>query len=139
MQHRTLNEEQINLLLNNHNVTNATQKSIFYSGDFKLKALREQREGKSPRSIFQTAGFPEEIVNAHKASELLMQWKRILQTRGEDSLREASRGAKKKLHGKPTDRTSPEYVEWLEMQLDFQRELHALKMGQSRARKKGSK
>jgi putative transposase len=139
MSHRILSGEQLRLLSANPHVSKATQKSILYSGDFKLRAIKEQQAGSSPGEIFSIAGFPEEIVSPRKASELLAQWKRLRDTRGESALREAVRGAKKKLHGKPTDRTSLEYVEWLEMRLDFQRELRALKSGQTRAKKKGSR
>lgn len=96
MSHRILTKQQLVLLKKNPNVAAVTEKTISYTGDFKVSAYTAwKNDAVSPREIFTRAGFPETIISPRKAIQLLYQWERIVDRSGLESLRTVSRGRKK--------------------------------------------
>ena len=51
------NQEQIKKLAENTNVLQVLEDRIFYTPEFKLKAIQEYEQGKTARQIFIDAGF----------------------------------------------------------------------------------
>lgn len=96
MSHRILTKQQIISLKKNPNVASITEKTILYTGDFKVLAYTSWKNDLvSPREIFKQAGFPEAIITPRKAVQLLYQWEKIVDSNGLEALRTASRGRKK--------------------------------------------
>ncbi len=48
---------QINQLEENPNIASVSERSIQYTTEFKVRAVRENMEGKGPQQIFTEAGF----------------------------------------------------------------------------------
>ena len=86
-------QEQINELLNNKNVSKCSSKSITYSKDFKLLAVKKYYEdGYSPRIIFEEAGFDIRTISRQRAKDCLSRWRRVYSKKGEKELMKENRG-----------------------------------------------
>ena len=71
------NEEQIKKLEENPNVLQVLDNKIFYTPDFKLKAIQEYEQGKSARQIFIDAGFNLSEIStiSDYASRIISKWR----------------------------------------------------------------
>jgi transposase-like protein len=130
-----LTQEQVKELLKNENVSRCSQKSITFSPDFKLRAVKQYYEGRhSPAMIFSEAGLDLDIFNGDKPKDCLKRWRKIYNTKGEKSLLTESRGK----HGgrKPkskikSDKDKIRYLEakvaYLDAENDFLAKLRGLK------------
>lgn len=111
---RNLNEEEIVALLKNKNVVNCSNKSITYSNEFKVLAVKQYKEGVSSRTIFEEAGFDLKILGKDTAYDRVKEWNRIVRKKGELSLHSENRGrgspGRPKLKGL-TDKEKLEYLE----------------------------
>ena len=88
-----LTQEQVKELLKNNNVSRCSQKSITFSPDFKLRAVKQYYEGRhNPDMIFREAGFDPSIFKRGKPKDCLKRWRKIYNTKGEKSLITESRG-----------------------------------------------
>ncbi len=86
-------QEQTNELLNNKNVSRCSSKSITYSKEFKLLAIKRYYEdGHSPRMIFEEAGFDLDIIGKKRAKNSLSRWRRTYNKKGEKELTKENRG-----------------------------------------------
>jgi transposase-like protein len=129
------NENQVNELSKNKNVLRCSNKSITYSQEFKLKALKLYfEEGVCPNQIFEEAGFPQGWLGKYRASNCLKKWKDKYKNEGQDSLLKETRGApgKRKTWMVPKDEKKKiEYLEtkiaYLEAENDFLAKLRGLK------------
>lgn len=129
------NEDQVKELLNNKNVLRCSNKSITYSQEFKIKAIRRYSEdGVSPNQIFEEAGFSRTWLGKYRASNCLKKWKDKYRTEGQESLLKENRGApgKRKTWMVPKDEKKKiEYLEtkiaYLEAENDFLAKLRGLK------------
>jgi len=129
------NEEQIKELLNNKNVLRCSTKSITYSQEFKLKALRQYfDEGMGPNQIFEEAGFPLSWLGEYRARNCLKQWRNRYKKDGEEALMKENRGGsgrRKKWVRHKNDKEKMEYLEtkiaYLEAENDFLAKLRGLK------------
>lgn len=129
------NPEQIKELLANKNISKCSSKSITFSPDFKLKAVKQYYEnGHSPNMIFREAGFDLNIFKKSKPKDCLKRWRKTYNTKGEKSLLTESRGK----HGgrKPktkikNDKDKIKYLEakvaYLDAENDFLAKLRGLK------------
>ena len=79
-------------LLANRNVQNITEKYIFFTTAFKIKAINEYFSGKDPKQIFQEAGIPIEYFKDHYCRLCIREWVKKFQSEGEDSFHTDNRG-----------------------------------------------
>jgi hypothetical protein len=114
MSKRNLKEEEIAILLKNKNVANCSSKAITYSKEFKIRAIRQYKEGLPSREIFERAGFDLKIIGKDTAYDRIKEWNRIVRNKGESSLLSEARGrgspGRPKLKGL-TDKEKMEYLE----------------------------
>lgn len=127
--------EQVKELLKNKNVIKCSSKSITFSPDFKLQAVKQHSEqGYNAKLIFKEAGLDLEIISLTNAKGCLKRWRKIYNTKGEKSLLTESRGK----HGgrKPkskikSDKDKIKYLEakvaYLDAENDFLAKLRGLK------------
>ncbi|OGX77781.1 transposase [Exiguobacterium sp. SH31] len=86
------NIHQIDQLESNPNVSSVSERSIQYTGEFKIKAVLENMDGKGPRQIFTEAGFDLTVIGNRKAKSALERWRRTYRKDGEDGLLNDKRG-----------------------------------------------
>jgi len=87
------NSEQIKELLENQNITKCSPKTITYSKEFKLLAVkRYYDDGYSPRMIFEEAGLDLDVIGKYRAKECIRRWRNIYNSKGEKGLDEENRG-----------------------------------------------
>lgn len=89
---RIFTEEQRGELGKNVNVARCSVKSITYSTDFKVEAVRRYAEGQGAREIFRQAGFDLETIGKKQPKECLRRWNGIFREKGKEGLSE-KRGA----------------------------------------------
>jgi len=136
MSKRIFSEDQIKELLANPNVFRCSERSITYSKEFKVLAVKKYyEEGYSPRMIFEEAGFDLQLIGLGVPKDRLKSWKEIYQTRGEGRLKIEARG-KHNRGGRPktknlTDAEKIKYLEienaYLKAEKDFFMKLRAAK------------
>ena len=88
MSRRTFTQEQINEMLKNTNVSYCSDRSITYTKQFKLLAVRLYEQGLTSSEIFRQAGFDLDLVGRRQPKECLSRWKKLFRTKGEDGLSE---------------------------------------------------
>ncbi|WP_370251113.1 MULTISPECIES: IS3 family transposase [unclassified Exiguobacterium] len=94
------NEHQIRQLESNPNVASVSDRSIQYTGDFKIRAVLENQEGKGPSQIFEEAGFDLAVIGRVKAKSSLDRWRKTYRIYGTDGLLNDRRG-KSNAGGRP--------------------------------------
>lgn len=131
MSRTRFSEEQIKQLLNNQNISKCSEKSITYSKDFKIRAVRQYQSGLTSRQIFKEAGLGVELVGVYTASNCIRDWVKIFKSRGSDGLSVEARG---RYGGRPktkglTDAYKIKYLEakvaYLKAENDFLAKLRA--------------
>ena len=116
MSKKIFTREQVQALLENKNVAKCSEKSITYSPNFKLKAVRQYYdEGLSPTQIFIEAGFDIKVIGKKAPERCLGRWRKKYKTKGADGLLKDDRGQSKG-GGRPRtkDLTDKEKIERLE-------------------------
>lgn len=79
-------------LLANRNVRDVTEKSVNFTPDFKIKAVRLYLDGSSPDAIFGSAGIPISFFKEDYCKYCLKRWLKKYKDEGEEGLREDNRG-----------------------------------------------
>jgi transposase len=80
-------KEQLEALKANNNVSKCSNKSITYSKQFKIRAVKAYyREGQSPNAIFLEAGFDLNAIGRDKPKDCLKEWRKIYKSMGEAGL-----------------------------------------------------
>ena len=77
---------QINQLEENPNVASVSERSIQYTTEFNVRAVRENMEGKGPQQIFMEAGFDLTVIGKRKAQSALIRWRQTFRKDGEEGL-----------------------------------------------------
>ena len=100
MKQPKFNSEQISELLSNRYVIKCKGKSISYSKEFKLLAVKQYTEGMAATQIFKAAGLSQKLVGEYVPDNCLHRWKKKFNTDGEaglmiDGRRNNSRGRPK--------------------------------------------
>lgn len=121
--------DQLKALLENPNVERCSPKSVTYSKDFKLLAIKQYyEEGLSPAAIFQRAGFDLAVLGQHKPQDCLKLWRKVYRAKGATGLSEEQRG--KNSSGRPPkgkESNDPQYLKakiaYLEAENDFLKKL----------------
>jgi hypothetical protein len=119
MSKRNLNEEEITNLLKNKNVSSCSSKSITYSKEFKVLAVKQYKEGMSSRKIFEAAGFDLRLIGKDVPSDRLKQWNKIVRNKGEASLHSETRGRSHSGRPKLKGLTDKEKMEYLEAKVAY--------------------
>lgn len=89
---QTFTPQQRSKLLANRNVQDASEKTISFIPEFKIKSVRQYLEGISPDQIFKNAGLPLEYFKEGYARNCIKKWVKKFKNEGEDSLRIDERG-----------------------------------------------
>jgi transposase-like protein len=121
MSKRIFNEEQIRELLTNTNVSRCSNKSITYSKEFKVLAVKKYyEEGYSPNMIFKESGFDVKLIGQDVPNDCLCRWRKIYRMKGEDKLRVEARG-KHRGGGRPRtkDLTEADKIKRLEIEVAY--------------------
>lgn len=135
MSKRVFNEKQIKGLLKNVNVARCSDRSISYTKEFKLLAVKQYQEGKIGREIFQEAGFNIKLIGKDLPKGCLLRWRRKYQLKEGIGLSKDERG-KSGNCGRPktkgltdTDRIKRMTIEiaYLKAENDFLAKLRAAK------------
>lgn len=101
MSKRRFTKEEIEELSKNSYVKKCSEKSITYSNEFKLLAVRRYfEEGLTPSQIFYEAGLDQNLIGKKTANRNLNAWREIQVNKGEFGLSEETRG-KSKRGGRP--------------------------------------
>lgn len=131
MSKRIFNEEEIETLKSNPNVKNCSERSISYSNNFKIKAVKQYEEGMTPKEIFNIAGFDWKIIGKDTPKGCLRSWKRVYKKKGIIGLQTETRGRgggrKKKIEfiGKDRIKRLEAEVAYLKAENDFLIKLRA--------------
>ncbi|WP_230131452.1 IS3 family transposase [Bacillus sp. CECT 9360] len=86
------NDIQMKLLEKNPNVDHVSERSISYTSDFKLKAVKENLNGKSPTQIFIEHDFDLKVIGSTKPKECLRRWRKTFKEFGEEGFTTERRG-----------------------------------------------
>ena len=126
-------EEQQYILSQNKNVKKVTDKSITYSDDFKLHAVKEIFNGKSPNQIFKESDFNLELLGCDIPTQCINRWRKLYSEHGDLGLK----GEKRGLHNNKSLKCSSDSLEdrlaqaeakiaYLEMENEFLKKLDEL-------------
>ncbi|KUP05723.1 transposase [Bacillus coahuilensis m2-6] len=127
------NEHQRRILDSNPNVASVSDRAIQYTPEFKIRAVKENMDGKGPCKIFIEAGFDLQVISTKKAQSSLARWRTTYKTYGEDGFLEERRG--KGSTGRPTSKNlSPDKklekaearIKYLEAELELLKKLDEL-------------
>jgi len=89
MSKRMFTKEQVKDLGKNKNVSKCSEKSITYSKDFKMKAVKQYgEEGITSSEIFRQAGFDLVIIGKDIPKQSLKRWNRAFKAKGLNGLAE---------------------------------------------------
>ena len=93
MSKRRFTADQIIKLLKNKNIAKCSDKSITYSKEFKLLAIKQYEEdGYSSRMIFEEAGFNLRLIGGDIPRASLLRWRKTYMTKGFVGLSTEARG-----------------------------------------------
>ncbi|WP_370458102.1 HTH domain-containing protein [Bacillus sp. BPN334] len=127
------NEIQMKQLEKNKNVVIASERSISYCPDFKIKAVKEKQQGKGPSQIFLENGFYLAVIGEKKPKPCLKRWRRTIEQFGEEGFYTERRG--KGRTGRPSKKTlssdeklkkAESCIAFLEAELTFLKKLDEL-------------
>jgi hypothetical protein len=92
----TLMQQEI--LRNHPSVRSCTSNHVRFTGDFKLSALKLDKEGYDAKYIFELSNIPDFIYESEIPHNAIIRWRKILKTQGKRALYEENRGRKTKIH-----------------------------------------
>lgn len=87
----TFDKETIEVLKKNPSVVKVSEKSITYSDDFKRLFIDEYLKGKTPKSIFEEAGFDISVLGTKRYEQAAARWLRNYKKDGIIGLRDTRR------------------------------------------------
>ena len=82
MSKKTFSSAQIKKLSKNKYVKNITEKGITYTNEFKMHFIAEYEIGKTPRQIFENAGFNIDIVGIERVKSSSRRWRKSYNDKG---------------------------------------------------------
>ena len=86
MSRRTFTKEQIDGMRRNPNVSYCSDRSITYTRDFKLLAIRLYEQGLTSSEIFRQAGFDLGLIGRQQPKQCLHRWLKLFRREGENGL-----------------------------------------------------
>ena len=126
-------EFQIKELEKNPNVIRVSDRSISYLPDFKVLAVKEYHNGKTPSQIFIENGFNIEVIGKKQPRRCLQRWRESFEKSGELGLQTERRG--KASNGRPSSKEqtveeklkkAEARIKFLEAENDFLKKLEEL-------------
>lgn len=133
MSKKLYSEFQMKELKKNSNITSVSERSISYSPKFKISAVKENKNGKTPSQIFIEHGFDLEMIGKDQPKRCLRRWRETFERYGEEGFLSERRG--KGSTGRPSSNSlSPEEqlkkaearIKFLEAENDFLKKLEVL-------------
>lgn len=126
-----LSESERRRLLKNKYVLKITGDRIVYTPEFKIYAVKENLNGRSPADIFREAGIELSLFGSDYAKDTLKRWKNVKKSRGDNGLRENLQGKKstgrpKKSYSLNDPESMKERIAYLEAENEFLKKLRAL-------------
>ena len=121
MSKRRFTEAQIKELLANPNVSRCSNKSITYSKEFKLLAIKKYyEEGYNTRMIFEEAGLDQRLVGLEASKTCLVRWRRVYKIKGAQGLVVENRG-KHRQGGRPKTKgvTDNDKIKRMEIEIAY--------------------
>jgi len=82
MSQKVFNEKEIKRLKINPYVKNVSEKSITYHDEFKNLFVLQLEEGKTPRMIFEQAGFDVDVIGMKRIEAAASRWKQAYKKAG---------------------------------------------------------
>jgi transposase len=126
-------ESQRRELESNPNVIKVSDRSVTYTPEFKVNAVKENAEGKGPGQIFVEHGFDLSMIGSKKPGQCITRWRKTFQKYGKDGFYTERRG--KGATGRPTSKElsaedklkkAEARIAYLEAELDFVKKLDEL-------------
>jgi transposase len=126
-------QSQIEELENNPYVLRASERSITYHPDFKIKAVMEYESGKSPSQIFIDHGFNLLLIGREQPRKIIHRWRKTITKHGGFGLKIERRG--KGSTGRPSSselsveeklKKAEARIKFLEAENDFLKKLEEL-------------
>jgi transposase-like protein len=117
MNRRTFNQKQISVIESISAVSKCSEKTISYTKEFKLKALKQYEEGIPPIEIFRQAGFDIQLTGRETPRRSLGRWRETYRTKGTEGIlkeQRETRGRPKKIWNTETER-----IQYLEAQVAY--------------------
>ncbi len=120
MSKRRFTQEQINELLQNPNIQACSEKSISYSKDFKISAIKQkQEEGLPAQEIFKIARFNIDLVGRETPRFCVQRWLRVFRQKGIEKLSTETRGNHGGGRPKTNWQNEKEKIKYLEAQIAY--------------------
>ncbi|SDJ51793.1 hypothetical protein SAMN04490247_2195 [Salimicrobium halophilum] len=123
-------EAQRKELETNPNVIKVSDRSITYAPEFKVQAVKENEEGKSPYHIFVDHGFDMALIGSKKPKQCVRRWRETFKKYGEDGFYTERRGkgstrrpSSKDLSSEDQLKKAEARIAYLEAELDFVKKL----------------
>lgn len=82
MSKKLFSSKQIDILSNNKYVLNVSEKAITYTNEFKIHFIAEYTKCKTPRVIFEEAGFDVEIIGITRIDRAGSRWRKAFNEQG---------------------------------------------------------
>lgn len=82
MSKKIFSDKEIKELSKNKYVKNVTEKGITYTNEFKLFFIAEYETGKSPRKIFEDAGFDIDVIGIKRVECSSFRWRKSYKDKG---------------------------------------------------------
>jgi transposase len=120
MSKKLFTRAQREILLRNNCVSRCSPKSVTYSNDFKLSAVKQSQElGLSSNEIFRRAGFDLRIVGRDQPKQCLKRWKKTYWTTGDQGLLVERRGSRGKRFRVPNAEIESNKIKQLETEVAY--------------------
>lgn len=119
MSNRIFTKDEIGELSKNENIAKCSERSITYSKDFKIEAVKLYEQGLTPADIFRQAGLDINLIGRKVPKDCLRRWNRIYRTRGEEGLITAAKKKKGGRPKKPRDKTDRDKIKRLEAEVAY--------------------
>lgn len=121
MSKRRFSQAQIIELQANPNIERCSDKSISYSKEFKILAVKKYyEEGYSPTMIFKEAGLDPGLIGEGVPGDSLQRWRRVYATKGSPGLiREARGGSHKGGRPKTKGLTDSDRIKRMEIEIAY--------------------
>ncbi|WP_242142148.1 MULTISPECIES: HTH domain-containing protein [unclassified Bacillus cereus group] len=124
-------ELQRKQLKKNGNVVTVSECSIRYCPDFKVRAVKENQQGKGPNQIFLENGFSLDIIGKEKPNQCLKRWRKTYEQFGEEGFYterrgKGSTGSSKSLSSDDKLKKAEARIAFLEAELEFLKKLDEL-------------
>ena len=121
MSKRIFTREQIDELLKNENIAKCSERSITFSKDFKIKAVKlHEDQGLTPQEIFRLAGLNLNVIGRKIPKACTRRWNKSYRSKGQEGLLE-KRGRNAVASGRPKTKnlSDVEKIKYLEAQVAY--------------------